>query len=182
MELLFSNKVNQAFTDKVDSISSYLGILPNWLMFIMDYESGLNPSIQNSIGATGLIQFLPSTAEGLGTTTDALKTMDGVTQLDYVYQYLKPYKGDMVDYYTTYLAIFYPKALGQPDTYIFPYDVVKENPSFFISGNTLADFKISLDNIVGSRVPAQYQSDFKKKELFCKSIKDKSYCGAEFYS
>lgn len=179
MNLLFSNKVSQAFADKVISICNSLGINPNWLMFIMNYETAgtFSPSIQNKGGATGLIQFLMSTAQGLGTTTDALSQMTDVEQLDWVYKYLVPYKGDMVDYYTTYLAIFYPAALGQPDTFVFPDNVVRDNPSFFISGNTLADFKISLDNIVGSVVPAQYIPEFKKKTTFCKSIRSKSFSG-----
>lgn len=176
MDYLFQNKVSAAFMDKVVSISNSLGIDPNWLMFIMNYESAgtFSPSIQNKGNATGLIQFEPSTAEGLGTSTEALAGMSAEDQLDFVYQYLRHYKGDMVDYYTTYLAIFYPAALNQPDTYVFPDNVVKDNPSFFITGgNTLADFKTSLDNIVGSVVPAQFQADFKKKNQFCKSIKRK---------
>ena len=159
--ILFQDKVSSDFISKVGTISFKLGIDPSWLMFIMNHESGFSPSIQNSIGATGLIQFLPSTAIGLGTTTDALKSMDAVTQLDYVYKFLKTYQGKMVDYYTTYLAVFYPKALNQPDTFVFPSDVVSANPSLFITGgNTLADFKTSLDNIVGSVVPSELQSSF----------------------
>ena len=41
-------------------------------------------------GATGLIQFLPSTARGLGTTTDALAGMSSVEQLNYVEKYFDP--------------------------------------------------------------------------------------------
>ncbi len=175
MNLLFSNKVTQAFIDKVISISDSLGIDPNWLMFIINYESAgtFSPSVTNSIGATGLIQFLPGTAISLGTTVEALAKMTAVEQLDYVYKYLLPYKGKMIDFYTTYLAIFYPAALGKDDSYVFPANVVSSNPSFFISGSTLADFKTSLYNIMLSVVPSAYQSDFKKKGLFCSSIKQK---------
>lgn len=185
MEPLFSNKVSPEFLYKVKDISYSLGIDPSWLMFVMDYESGLSPSIQNSINATGLIQFLPSTAQDLGTTVDALKNMSAVDQLDYVYSYMKNYKGKMDDYYSTYLAVFYPVAIGQADTYVFPSDVVRSNPSFFKTGNTLADFKKGLDAIVYQRVPTDYYGDFlKKKEIFCKSIKRTLYSleQLEFYS
>ena len=73
------------FLQKVKEISSLLGINPNWLMFVMRWESSLNPAAVNPIsGATGLIQFLPSTAKSLGTSTTALKNMSNIDQLDYV--------------------------------------------------------------------------------------------------
>ncbi|MGC8160121.1 transglycosylase SLT domain-containing protein, partial [Salmonella enterica] len=71
------NKVE--FTDKVKTISTELGINHNWLMFVMWFESKLNPQAVNPIsGATGLIQFMPSTARSLGTTTDVLRRMSNV--------------------------------------------------------------------------------------------------------
>lgn len=176
MTILFENKVTPEFASKVKDISYKLGIDPSELMFVMDYESGLNPQAINSgSGATGLIQFLPSTAEGLGTTTDALAAMSGVEQLDYVYDYLKTYKGDMDSVYTTYLAVFYPAALNQSDAYVFPGNVVSSNPVFFKHGNTLAAFKNGIDDMIRLRVPtAYYDTLLKKKEIFCKSIKERS--------
>lgn len=173
MDTLFINKVtsNQAaFDKKVKDIAYKLGVDADWLMFIMNYETGgsFSPSITNDINAVGLIQFLPKTAAGLGTSTDALSKMSNVDQLDYVYDYLKAYRGDMVDYYTTYLAVFYPAALGQPDTYQFPSVDVNDNPSFFKTGNTMADFKKGLDNIVYAQVPTDYYDEFlggKKKTI-----------------
>lgn len=183
MNVLFSDKVSPQFIAKVKSISYNLGIDPSWLMLVMGYETEFtfSPSISNGIGATGLIQFLPSTAASLGTTTTALANMDSVSQLDYVYQYLKPYKGKMTDFYSVYQAIFYPASLGQLDTYVFPDNVVAENPSFFKTGNTLADFKKGLDTIVYEHVPTTYYDTFfKKKILFCRSIKSKLLSEPEF--
>jgi soluble lytic murein transglycosylase-like protein len=99
MALIYENKVpasyRVAFVEKVKKISANLGIDPNWLMAIMYFESAgtFSPSITNNIGATGLIQFIPSTAKGLGTSTSALKSMSALQQLDYVEKYLKTYKG-----------------------------------------------------------------------------------------
>jgi hypothetical protein len=82
----------------------------------MKLESGVNPHIQNSIGATGLIQFMPKTAIALGTTTDELAKMDAVKQLDYVYRYYKMTgvgdgsAGDL------YMATFMPKYVGADDS------------------------------------------------------------------
>lgn len=178
MKTLFYNKVSPEFLSREESISFSLGIDPSDLMFIMDYETSgtFSPSIQNpSSNATGLIGFLPSTAIGLGTTIEDLKMMSPIAQLDYVYQYLEPYKGDMDDLFSTYLAIFYPAALGKPDSYVFPSNVVSSNPSFFKTGNTLADFKKGITALVYQRVPSSYYNDLlKKKEIFCKSIKRRS--------
>lgn len=164
--ILFEDKVSPEFVAKVKDIAYKLGVDANWLMFIISYETGgtFDPSIQNSIGATGLIQFLPSTAIGLGTTTDALKKMSAVDQLDYVYQYLNTYKGKMDDIYSTYQAVFVPISLNQPDTYVFDQDYVTSNPSFFTTGNTLADFKKGIDAIVYKTVPTEFYDVFFKNK------------------
>lgn len=119
--LPFENYVRfnrQAFTNKVRQISTYLRIRPEWLMVVMMSESGLNHQIVNSIGAVGLIQFLPATARGLGTTTQALRAMSNVRQLDYVYAYYRPYAGRMRSVYDLYLVAFYPAALGKPTSHV----------------------------------------------------------------
>jgi hypothetical protein len=67
----------------------------SYLMAIMSFESdGFNPAARNELsGATGLIQFMPSTAKELGTATDALARMSAEDQLDYVAAYFAPFKG-----------------------------------------------------------------------------------------
>lgn len=122
MNLLFENYIKsnkQAFIDKVKSISNKLLINPNWLMAVMYKESRLNEKAVNSRGgATGLIQFMPATAQSLGTSTAALKAMTNVEQLDYVYKYYKPYITKLNSYPDLYLATFFPAALGKADDYI----------------------------------------------------------------
>ena len=105
------------FNKKLDKVAQQLGVDSNDLMAIFKQESGVNPHIQNKdTGATGLIQFMPATARKLGTTTDELKDMDAVKQLDYVYMYFKMVGvkpgmklGDL------YMAVFMPKYVGAPD-------------------------------------------------------------------
>lgn len=140
--LVFENKVpiayRVAFVSKVRNVAYKLGIDPNWLMAIMYWESAgtFSTSIQNTIGATGLIQFMPSTAVGLGTTTTALKGMTAVNQMDYVYKYLLPYKGKMNNYIDTYFTIFFPIAIGKDDDWVLQTNklsasvIAKQNPSF----------------------------------------------------
>ena len=112
MTLLWLNLVKEnasAFSTKVLSIAQNLGIDPNWLMHVMYSESGLNHRIVNPMGgATGLIQFMPSTAKGLGTTTSALSNMSNVEQLDWVYKYFKPYTGKIKSFVDLYMITFMP--------------------------------------------------------------------------
>jgi len=106
------------FKVKLEKVATALGTTSAALMAIFKQESGVNPHIQNSIGATGLIQFMPDTARRLGTTTDALKQMDGVEQLDYVYKYYKMTgvgDGSVGD---LYMATFMPKYIGYPDNFV----------------------------------------------------------------
>jgi hypothetical protein len=68
--------------------------------------------------ATGLIQFMPSTAKSLGTTIAALKRMTRNEQLDYVEAYFLPYVGRLRDLNDLYMAILWPAAVGKPASYV----------------------------------------------------------------
>lgn len=95
---------------------------PTDLMSCMAWESGetFSPSILNGAGsgAVGLIQFMPSTAKGLGTTTAALAKLSVFDQLQYVYKYFRPYKGKLHNLSSLYMAILYPVACGKPDSHV----------------------------------------------------------------
>jgi hypothetical protein len=87
-------------------------------MAAMAFETGesFSPSIRNqSSSATGLIQFMPSTARNLGTTTDALAAMSAVEQLSYVERYFNPFRGRLGTLEDVYMAILWPRAVGQPN-------------------------------------------------------------------
>lgn len=135
----------EEFAKKVISISRALKINPNALMVTMYNESRLNPkAINPSSKATGLIQWLPSTAKGLGTSTDALYQMQGTQQLDYVYKYLSTYSDRINESADVYLAVFFPAALWQNDSWNFPSWAVKANPIFDINKDgflTKGEFK-----------------------------------------
>lgn len=170
MNELFSNKVSPEFIFDTREISNKLGGSVTDLLFVMDYETAgtFSPSIQHpGSKATGLIGFLPSTAIGLGTTVEELAKKSAIQQLPYVYEYLKPYRGKMVDVYSTYLAVLYPAALGKPDNYVFPKSVVSSNSSFFKTGSTMSDFKKGIQALIYERVPVAYHDELiKKKEVF----------------
>ena len=92
-ELIKENR--EEFIKRVKEVAHFLEVQPEHLMFLMWFETAhtLDSSIQNSIGATGLIQFMPKTAIGLGTTTEKLKNMRKVEQLVFVQMHLAPFKG-----------------------------------------------------------------------------------------
>lgn len=59
---------------------------------VISHESGFNAAAHTPIPgqtATGLIQFIESTARQLGTTTDALRTMSPLQQLPYVERFFQ---------------------------------------------------------------------------------------------
>lgn len=120
--LAWGAKVSPAFRDKVRLISSRLGVDPSDLMTCMAWESGrsFSPSKKNMAGsgATGLIQFMPATAQGLGTTTAALAAMTAVQQLDWVEKYFQPYKGKLHNLADLYMAILWPAGVGKPMEYV----------------------------------------------------------------
>lgn len=166
--LLYEEKIpinRAAFVAKVIEISKKLGINPNWLMFCMNLETAgtMSHTIVNTIGATGLIQFLPSTAAGLGTTTANLRLMTNVEQLDYVYKYLKVYSSRFLDFTDVYSAIFYPAFIGKPDTYSVSGAVARQNPLFDINKDSTIT-KLELKTKLLERVPKDWQAEFLKKK------------------
>ena len=126
------------FNKKVENIATDLGIDASVLMRIMKMESGVSPSRQNKQGATGLIQFMPSTAISLGTTTDDLKNMSAVDQLDYVWKYYKMVGvRPGMDVGDVYMLNFLPKYAKAPDNTVLGQQ----------GGGTLPGTNISMDAI-----------------------------------
>lgn len=117
--LAWGRKVSQAFRDRLFEICQILGVEPDYLMACIAFESAetFRPDIRNAAGsgATGLIQFMSSTAKGLGTTTDALAAMTAEQQLEWVLAYFLPYKGRLHTLADVYMAILWPAGIGKPD-------------------------------------------------------------------
>jgi len=121
-KLCWGAKVSSEFRDRVRWIADTLEFDPNDLMACMAWESGrtFSPSIKNAAGsgATGLIQFMPTTASALGTSTAVLAQMSAEDQLNYVYKYFRDYKGKLKSLSDLYMAILWPKAVGKPEHYV----------------------------------------------------------------
>lgn len=118
--LAWGNKVSHAFRLKVFDGCRSMAMDPDFLMACMAWESGetFSPSVRNGAGsgATGLIQFMPSTAQGLGTNVEALAALTAEQQLDYVFKYFRPYRGRLITLSDTYMAILWPRAVGRPES------------------------------------------------------------------
>jgi len=160
------------FISKVQSVSDLLGINPDWLMTVMKMESGINhTAVNNNGGATGLIQFMPSTANGLGTSTSALLSMSNVDQLDYVYKYFRPYTGRLNSVTDLYMVTFFPIGLGKPDDWVLKSDTL--SAELIAKSNTVFDLNKDLQITVGefktsiiSRLPSDVSRNIVAEEAF----------------
>lgn len=134
--LAWGRKVSATFRERVwwiaDSITAKQGARfdPNWLMGCIAWESGrsFSPAKKNMAGsgATGLIQFMPTTAaeladyRGVPLSTDMLAAMTAEDQLSWVYHYFMlqiQRHGAITTIDDCYMAILWPSAVGKPATF-----------------------------------------------------------------
>jgi len=121
VNVLGIENTNEAFRKKVLEIADRLLIDPNFLMAIMSFETGgtFSPSIKNKqSGATGLIQFMPPTAKGLGTTIKDLEKMTAVAQLDFVEKHFAPHRGRLQSIEDAYMAVLFPRGIGKGKDFV----------------------------------------------------------------
>lgn len=120
--LAWGAKVSEVFRDRVRWIADEIGLDANWLMACMAFESGesFSAGVKNAAGsgATGLIQFMPKTAIGLGTTTADLGKLTAEDQLKWVYRYFEPWAGRLTTLEDVYMAILLPSAVGKPASHV----------------------------------------------------------------
>lgn len=108
---------SEGFVPRLIEVAAELQTDPNFLLAVMQRESGISPSIVNPISrATGLIQFMPKTALTHGTTVEALKNMSDVEQLDYVLSYYRDATGRIRSAGDAYIWTFMPAFMGRPDS------------------------------------------------------------------
>lgn len=115
-------RVDPEFRQRVRELCDDLEINPDHLMACIAFESAetFRPDIRNyaGSGATGLIQFMPATAKGLGTSTDELAAMTAVEQLEFVRRYFRPYRGKLSTLADVYMAILWPRGIGKPADWV----------------------------------------------------------------
>jgi len=167
----YPNIGDPKLAEKIVEVSNNLDMPPAALAGVIDLETGgsFDPAQLNlaGSGAVGLIQFMGSTARGLlhdageegfapskyqNTTNyrevkaeDRFRAMGAVEQMGWVERYLKPYKGRLDTIEDVGMAVFYPKAIGNPDYNIAAdYDRIgpgtgarfrKQNPGIETAGD-----------------------------------------------
>lgn len=141
----------EMFLAKTKQVAKQLNINPNWLLLVMNSETGstFSASIQNPYsGAVGLIQFMPQTAAGLGTSTYLLSKMSRLQQLDYVLAYYQKFIKNgykIKSYEDLYLLTFYPYALNKPDSFIFGSEVSQNRAKLIRQQN---NFDYNNDSVI----------------------------------
>lgn len=108
------SRTTAGFRAELLRAASRMGLDPEPLAAVMALESGFNAQAVNPDGgATGLIQFMPSTARALGTTTDELFRLSATAQLPFVEKFYAKVglRGGAApgDYY---VATFMPSFIG----------------------------------------------------------------------
>lgn len=126
-------KYGEAERKAIRELAERLGIEEEWIYHLFALESGGNPQAVNKQKgdpkdpwlrvlkgrATGLIQFMPTTAKRLGTSTEILYHTSILDQLVFVEKYLSKWShkgyGSFLD---LYLAVLYPAAINKPSTFV----------------------------------------------------------------
>ena len=133
MSIAWGKRVSQEFKYRMIDIAIDLNIPVDFLMACIAFESGrsFRPDKKNMAGsgATGLIQFMPATALALGTTTDALAKMSAEDQLFYVHKYFLPYRNKLQTIEDVYMAVLWPRAIGQPEDYVL-FDIMTKPTTY----------------------------------------------------
>jgi hypothetical protein len=156
--------IRAQFWAELQNVARRLKTDPVFLLQVMHAETAgtMRTDIQNKdTNATGLIQFMPSTARGLGTTVDALKSMNHVQQLRFVEAYFRPFSGRLNTYQDVYFATFFPAAIGRSDTWVLKTQrigagtIARQNPAVNINKDgqiTVGEFKEYLRRAVPQRL------------------------------
>ncbi|HEU0223432.1 MAG TPA: peptidoglycan-binding protein, partial [Paracoccaceae bacterium] len=117
------SKHGPAFKQKVLEIAARLGCDPSHLMAVMAFETGASfaPDKRNPVsGATGLIQFMRPTAEGLGTTQENLAAMTALGQLDFVERHIRQNARGLphLSLSDLYMTVLLPSAVGKDEAHV----------------------------------------------------------------
>lgn len=143
----------------------------NWLFWVFNFEGDFETGKLNyaGSGATGLIQFMPATAEELGTTTEKLAKMSHLQQFEFVEDYLeRRIKRYGTPYSIThlYLMILCPRGCDPLKKGEFDYVLWKKGTKAFNQNKGILAVigkKTDLDNIRVGDVSTMVHMTFKKQ-------------------
>lgn len=111
-----------SFTKGVTDLAKKYNVPEDYLYAVMGFETGgtFSPSKRNQSGsgATGLIQFMPETAERLGTSTESLSKMSRTEQLKYVDKYFEGTLNKGASLSDVYMSVLFPAAVGKSENFV----------------------------------------------------------------
>jgi uncharacterized protein (TIGR02594 family) len=162
------NMHGQEFLDKLVKICKNLGLDPNFMLSTMYVECRFNPKAQNPKSkASGLIQFMPSTAVGLGTTVDNILKLKAIDQLDWVEKYYNSFKSllpKIKEPAESYFVVFYPAAIGKPDSYILGSERSDDYAKKVASQNGIYD--LNKNGYITKGEVLKYQREHNYKDVY----------------
>jgi tape measure domain-containing protein len=159
-----------AFVKGVEGIARKLGIDPAWLMNVIAFESGFNARAANpGSSGRGLIQFMRSTARGMGfKSSNQITKLSALEQLPLVEQYFRPFAGKMKNQGDVYAAVAAGR-LGGPSDVLFRkgskeyaknkiWDVNRDEVITSVEIGSLATRKGGFSGIRGTTQPGSAQN------------------------
>jgi uncharacterized protein (TIGR02594 family) len=162
------NMHGQEFLDKLVKICKNLGLDPNFMLSTMYVECRFNPKAQNPKSkASGLIQFMPSTAVGLGTTVDNIIKLKAIDQLDWVEKYYNSFKSllpKIKEPAESYFVVFYPAAIGKPDSYVLGSEKSDDYAKLVASQNGIYD--LNKNGYITKGEVLKYQREHNYKDVY----------------
>jgi hypothetical protein len=128
------------FLPEMRAVADRIGTDPDWLLNVIAYESSFVTAARNSLPgqtASGLLQFIESTARSLGTSTAAIRRMNPLEQLKLIEKYLSAFRGRLNSLGDLYLAVFRGFIIeGGPETVIAPLTAsYKEKRAYLLNRN-----------------------------------------------
>lgn len=140
--------------DALLDAAEWIQVDPSWLAAVIRHESRFSPTVVNSrSGATGLIQWMPPTArrgdralQAAGVAYSRLPSLSAVEQMALVKKDLGRWRGKIHSLEDLYMTIFWPVAVGKPDSYIIQKAggaVSKANPGAAKAGEDVTKWSAS---------------------------------------
>lgn len=114
MMMRYTTDLSPGFFAKQQLVAEDLGAQPMHLLEVEQAESGVRAEARNaSTNASGLIQFMPKTLEGLGWTKghEEFRKLAATDQVPWVRRYFAPHQGKLPTPEALYVAVFLPGLL-----------------------------------------------------------------------
>lgn len=113
------NRTSRRFRKGIVDVARNLHTDPNFLLAVMQKESGFRADAHNpNGGASGLIQWMPSTLAQYGLTGAQMRALKDYEQLPYVYRFFSHYKKHLTSAGNVYMCTFLPLYVTKGDSFV----------------------------------------------------------------